>query len=92
MVRLNHIPNKDLWELTDEREVPKLTRFGRDFVQTEWLDEPPRRTSQRESADDSQQVVVFEDRPLNDALFDEQCAGRPRKLTNEEQEHLAVEF
>lgn len=94
MDRLNHISNEDLWKLLDELDGNTPTQRVLATLAFKQGDSTSR-LAERHNV--SQQTIRnwlsrFEERPLDEAPFDEVRSGRPRKLTIEEQEQLFDEL
>ena len=94
MVRLEDIPKEDLWHLLDDIEGSVPTQRVLAAIATKQGDSTSRLADRHNV---SQQTIRnwldrFEDRPLEDAPFDDARAGRPRKLSEEEYERLMDEL
>lgn len=94
MDRLEDIPTEDLWPLLDDIEESVPTQRVLAAIATKQSDSTSRLADRHNV---SQQTIRnwlsrFEDRPLEDAPFDDPRAGRPRKLTEEEHERLVAEL
>lgn len=94
MERLDHISNEELWELLDE--IDGSTEAQRVLAAIAFKQgDSTSRLAERHNV--SQQTIRnwlsrFEDRPLDKAPFDDERTGRPRKLSDEEQEQLVNEL
>lgn len=94
MDRLDHTTNEELWELLDHIDGSTETQRVLAAIAFKQGDSTSR-LAERHNV--SQQTIRnwlsrFEDRPLDDAPFDEHRGGRPRKLTEQEQEQLVAEL
>jgi transposase len=94
MVRLEDIPKEDLWQLLDEIDGSIPTQRVLAAIATKQGDSTSRLADRHNV---SQQTIRnwldrFDNRPLEDAPFDEPRAGRPRKLTPDEQDRLMAEL
>jgi len=94
MVRLEDIPKEDLWQLLDEIDGSIPTQRVLAAIATKQGDSTSRLADRHNV---SQQTIRnwldrFDNRPLEDAPFDEPRTGRPRKLTPDEQDRLMAEL
>lgn len=94
MVRLEDIPKEDLWHLLDDIDGSVPTQRVLAVIGAKQGDSTSRLADRHNV---SQQTIRnwlsrFENRPLDEAPFDDSRAGRPRKLTEEEQERLMAEL
>ena len=94
MVRLEDIPKEDLWQLLDEIDGSVPTQRVLAAIATKQGDSTSRLADRHNV---SQQTIRnwldrFDNRPLEDAPFDDPRAGRPRKLTPDEQDSLIAEL
>lgn len=94
MVRLEDISKEDLWQLLDDIDGSVPTQRVLAAIATKQGDSTSRLADRHNV---SQQTIRnwldrFENRSLEDAPFDNPRAGRPRKLTEEEQDRLLAEL
>lgn len=94
MVRLEDVPMEELWQLLDDIDESVSTQRVLAAIAAKQGDSTSR-LAERHNV--SQQTIRnwvsrFEDRPLDEAPFDEGRSGRPQKLTEEEQEQLVAEL
>jgi transposase len=94
MAQLDDIPKADLWQLLDQIDNSVPIQRVLAAIATKQGDSTSRLADRH---DVSQQTIRnwlsrFEDRPLDEAPFDDSRAGRPRKLTEEEQDRLMNEL
>ena len=94
MVRLEDIPKEDLWQLLDDIDGSVPTQRVLAAIATKQGDSTGRLADRHNV---SQQTIRnwldrFDNRPLEDAPFDDPRAGRPRKLTPDEQDRLMAEL
>ena len=94
MGRLDHISNEELWELLDDIEESTATQRVLAAIAYKQGDSTSRLADRHTVSEQTIRnwLSRFEDRSLADAPYDEQRAGRPRKLTAEKQEQLFAEL
>jgi transposase len=94
MVRLKDIPTEDLWQLLDEIDDSVPTQRVLAAIAAKQGDSTSRLADRHNV---SQQTIRnwldrFENRPLEDAPFDDHRTGRPRKLSEEEHDQLLADL